>query len=221
MKKRASAAHNKFGISGVAPGMRLISIKVLKERKDSHEGEGTAATVARGVDFALQAGSQVINLSFGAPQLDPQLNRAIDEAVKRGVVVVAAAGNGGPRGRAMYPAAMGEVIAVSAVDVDNSFYVDGTAGDYIDLAAPGVNIISTTPDNSFDYTSGTSQAAAHVTGVVALLLEKRPHTSPKRIRDVLENNSLDLGARGKDKQFGSGLVDAYKALEALVASSRN
>jgi hypothetical protein len=212
----AAIPRNKFGISGVAPDVKLISIKAMKQKRDSHKGEGTTATVAQGVDFAIARKSHIINLSFGMEEPDSRLNDLVTEAIRRGVVVVAAAGNDGPRGRPMYPAALDGVIAVSAVDIDDSFYTDGTLGDYIDVAAPGVNVLSTMPDDSFDFTKGTSQAAAHVTGVVALLLEKRPNTSPKKIKDVLEKNSTDLGVRGRDNQFGSGLVDACRALEVLV-----
>lgn len=155
-------------------------------------------------------------MSFGAPGQDPEVSKIVRTAVSRGMVVVAAAGNRDPRGRPSYPAALSEVIAVSAVDPDSKPHASGAIGDYIDLAAPGVGILSTQPGNTFRDSDGSSEAAAHVTGVVALLLEKKANASPLQIKDVLESTSTDLGSKGKDRVFGSGLVNACKSLEALL-----
>lgn len=212
----AAVADNGFGINGVAPGARIISIKVLKQTSPTVSPEGSSVTVLSGTEFAIQSGAGVINMSYGLPRRDPTVTRQVKAAVGRGMVAVAAAGNGGPQGRPNYPAALSEVIAVSAVDVNQAFYSNGTPGAYIDVAAPGVNILSTMPGDAFQYRDGTSQAAAHVTGVVALLLSKRPRTPPKIIKAVLEQTPTDLGAGGKDIFFGSGLVDACKALETLI-----
>lgn len=209
--------HNRFGINGVAPGARIVSFKVLHQTSPSSEPEGTPITVGRGLDFAIRSKFRLINMSHGTTRQDPTVARLVRQARRQGVVVVAAAGNDGPGGRARYPAAMNdEVIAVSAVNNNRESYARGTRGDYIDLAAPGVNVLSTRPRDAFQYGDGSSLAAAHVTGVVALLLSKRPRTPPKRIQTVLEQTSTPLGAGGKDIVFGSGLVDACKALEVLL-----
>lgn len=216
----AAIPHNGFGISGVAPGAKLISIKVLKQKAGEAEPTGTAGVVVQGVDYAIQKRANVINMSFGTPERDPEVAKIVKAAVRRGAVVVAAAGNSGPQGVIMYPAALNEAIAVSAIGPNNSLYASGTSGDYIDLTAPGVDILSTSPGNAFTRSTGTSAAAAHVTGVVALLLEKKPHTSPIKIRELLEKTSTDIEPRDKDRLFGWGLVDACKALEALSGGGR-
>jgi subtilase family protein len=216
----AAIPHNGFGIAGVAPNAKIISIKVLKQKSAGTAPTGTADVIVQGVDFAIQKRANVVNMSFGSPRRDSEVARIVKTAVRRGAVVVAAAGNSGPRGLPTYPAALDEVIAVSAVGHDYSFYASGTTGDYIDLTAPGVDILSTSPGNIFRPSTGTSEAAAHVTGVVSLLLEKRPNTSPMRIKDLLESTSTDLGDRGRDRLFGSGLVNACKSLEALLEGSR-
>jgi subtilisin family serine protease len=216
----AADSRNGFGISGVAPDAKIISVKVLKQKAGNPEAyDGTSAIVSKGVNFAIEKKVNVINMSFGMPNEDKYLADGVRVAFAQGIVLVAAAGHRGRRSSHIYPAVLDEVIAVSAVSTDYSFYPSGIRGEYIDVAAPGVEIFSTWPGNAFNKNTGTSYAAAHVTGVVALLLEKKPNSSPKRIKDVLEATSRDLGVRGKDIIFGSGLVDACKSLEALVGGN--
>lgn len=229
----AAAPHKGLGISGVAPRAQIISVKVLKLRahdpagyvgvlkqgsKDPAEYVGTASDVLQGVDFAINRKVNVVNMSFGAPNYDQSLADAVRTAFAQGIVLVSAVGNKGleRRSKDMYPAALDEVIAVSAVDVNNNHYAEGNRSRYIDVAAPGVDILSTQPGNNFYRFTGTSCAAAHVTGTVALLLGTRPNTSPGRIKTVLEETSADLPPNGRDTFFGSGLIDACKSLEALV-----
>lgn len=213
----AAVPRNGFGIDGVAPGARIISIKVLKQTSPSGETDGSSVSVSMGIDYAILSKAHVINMSYGSPKEDPTVARVVKAAISRGIVVVVAAGNDGARGRLSYPAAVhAEVIAVSAVDNNRSPYLMGTRGDYIDVAAPGVDVLSTGPGDTFQYSSGTSAAAAHVTGVVALLLSKRPRTPPSRIKAVLEETATDLDPGGRDIIYGSGLVDACKAMGALV-----
>ena len=176
----AAIPRNGFGISGIAPDAEIISVKVLKQRPNSEKYDGTVFDILQGVEFAIVKRANVINMSFGKPNNDPRLAAQVRGAVKRGIVVVAAAGNDGPRAKPTYPAALKEVIAVSAVDVNNLSYDSGSRGDYIDVAAPGVDILSTWPGDGLNRSpGGTSEAAAHVTGVVALLLGKMPATSPR------------------------------------------
>ncbi len=211
---------NGFGINGVAPDARIISVKVLKQESGRSKPVGTSFAIVRGVDYAILKKANIVNMSFGAPGPDPNVSRIVRTAVSRGMVVVAAAGDGDPRGRPIYPAALSEVIAVSALGRDWKPRWSGASGDYIDLAAPGVGILSTQPGNTFRDSDGSSEAAAHVTGVVALLFEKKANASPSQIQDLLERTSLDLGSKGKDSIFGSGIVDACKALEALLVAGK-
>jgi subtilisin family serine protease len=212
--------HNGFGINGIAPDASIISIKVLKQASASDSTATTSNSFAavQGLLFAIRKKANVANLSFGAPRRDSIMADTVMAAVRGGMVVVAAAGNSGPQGRPDYPAALDGVIAVSAVGRDKMPYASGTVGDYIDLTAPGIGIHSTWPGNAFRDSKGSSEAAAHVTGVVALLLEKKPNASPIEIKNLLERTSTDLGPKGKDNVFGSGLVNACKALEELINS---
>jgi subtilisin family serine protease len=208
---------NHLGIDGVAPGATILPIKVLTQTSPQSGPEGTPVTVGRGLDFAIKSKVHLVNMSYGSTEPDPTIVRVVKRARALGIVLVAAAGNDGPGGQARYPAAMNdEVIAVAAVNNNRESYAGGTRGDYIDLAAPGVDVLSTWPRNVFQYGEGSSLAAAHVTGVVALLLSKRRRTTPKRIQTVLEQTSTPLGAGGKDIVFGSGLVDACRAMEMLL-----
>jgi subtilisin family serine protease len=214
----AAIPNNGVGIYGVAPDVKLLAVKVCRPRaKDRVEADSSSDMLGRGFDFAILKGANIINLSLGGPR-DPLIARLVRDAYARGIITVAAAGNGGPGGEPVYPAAMEKVLAVSAVDKRNELYEMATRGDYIDLVAPGVEIISTMPGARFDVYSGTSMAAPHVAGVIAILLEKHPNLSPAELRDIVEAAARDLGAPGKDVMFGSGLVDACNALERVAGS---
>ncbi len=211
----AAEPNNGIGISGVAPRTEILAVKACQpQAPQAVEAECWSLTLARGLDFAIQKAARVINLSLGGPK-DMLVTRLVDEAVNRGSVVVAAAGNDGPRGQPSFPAALPNVIAVTAVDAQEQLYAEATQGDFIDLAAPGVEILSTGPGNKFLVSSGTSLATAFVTGTVALALQQHPGLSPQAVQALLEQTAKDLGPPGKDPQFGSGLVDACKAVAQL------
>jgi subtilisin family serine protease len=108
------------------------------------------------------------------------------------------------------------VIAVTAVDAKNGLYPQATRGEFIDLAAPGVEIMTTMPGERFNVYSGTSMAAAHVSGIVALLFQVSPRASPDEIQRILEETAEDLGVPGKDRLYGSGRVDACRAVNRLI-----
>ena len=131
--------------------------------------------------------------------------------------MIGAAGNFGPGKPPAFPAAHTSVIAVTATDHNDKIYDRANRGSYIAVAAPGVNVLTTTPGDSYEMLSGTSIATAHVSGVVALLLEHDPNIDPKTIARLLKRSSRDLGPRGTDPDFGAGLIDAYKALKARQA----
>jgi subtilisin family serine protease len=153
-------------------------------------------------------------MSFAGPK-DPLLERLLDGAHDKGIVLVAAAGNGGPGAEAVYPGAHPSVIAVTAVDHADRLYVDANRGDYVAVAAPGVDILAPAPDGAYGVTSGTSMAAAHVSGVIALALEANPGLDTQAVRDLLTATAHDLGPAGRDDEFGAGKVNALDALTAL------
>jgi subtilisin family serine protease len=160
----------------------------------------------------------VINLSLGGPA-DLLLPRLVGRAVEVGIVVVAASGNAGPGAPPPFPAALSKVIAVTALDAREALYPQANRGEFIDLAAPGVEVMTTMPEERFNLVSGTSMAAAHVSGVVALALQLSPWLSPDEVQRILEETAEDLGSPGKDRLFGSGRVDACRAAQRLVGAA--
>jgi subtilisin family serine protease len=217
----AGDAENGGGIAGVAPGVKILAIKACHPLSpQAVPAQCWSMTLAKGLDFAIENKAAVINMSLGGPGgvADPLLKRMVDEATGRGIVVVAAAGNDGPQGKPGFPAALPNVVAVTAVDSKEQLYASATQGDFIDLAAPGVEILSTSPGGKFLVSSGTSLAAAFVTATAALILQEQPRLAPKALQTLLENTAKDLGPPGKDPQFGSGLVDACRAVAELTGN---
>jgi subtilisin family serine protease len=141
--------------------------------------------------------------------------RALAAANKRGIVLIAAAGNAGPKSAPLFPAADPNVIAVTATDSQDRLFQGSNRGHHVAVAAPGVDVLLPTPGANYQMSSGTSFAAAHVSGIVALVLQREPGLSPDSVRRVLLSTARDLGPRGRDKDFGAGLADAYEALVSL------
>jgi subtilisin family serine protease len=107
---------------------------------------------------------------------------------------------------------------VTATDTDDRLFPAANRGQHIAAAAPGVDIALLAADSSYQFASGTSFAAAHVSGVVALLLERKPNLTPENIRQLLMSSARRLGPKGRDNRFGAGLVDAFHAIRALEGS---
>ena len=215
-------------LMGLAPAVRILAIKAFRETANG--AEGSSFNIFKGLEFAVARGARVINMSFAGPN-DPLLERSIAAANEKGIVLVAAVGNAGPNSAPLYPAADPRVIAVTATDATDKLYTAGVRGNHIAVAAPGVDIVLLAPGGGFQFASGTSFAAAHVSAVIALLLERNGRLTPSAVRQVLLATARPLAAKGRDNQFGSGLVDAFQALtvvqrprstqrEALVASDR-
>lgn len=159
-----------------------------------------------------EKGVQIINLSFSGPR-DALVHRAIKKLESKGVIVVAAAGNDGPSAPPSFPAAYDEVVAVTAVDRNLAPYRYANRGDYISIAAPGVGIWTALGNQREGPQTGTSFAAPHVTGVLALnhsVIESMDGSlSPKeRALQVLNSNVMKLGGPQDKRIFGSGLVRA-------------
>lgn len=197
---------NEIGVLGVAPGASLYAVKVLDKT-----GSGYLSDVISGIEWAINNNMDVINMSLGSSSDVQALHDASDAAFAAGIVVVAAAGNdyGGP---VIYPAAYGSVIAVSATDSSNSLAGFSSVGAEVELAAPGVGILSTWNDGYYNTISGTSMAAPHVTGTVALVLSVNPNLTPVEVRTILHDTAEDLGTSGQDSYYGYGLVDAEAAV---------
>jgi subtilisin family serine protease len=207
-----AALNNSIGVVGVGPNIDLYAIKVLNAK-----GSGYLSDVIEGLDWAVDNGIKVVNMSLGTSQDVPSFREAIVRAYNAGVVIVAAAGNTG--GELVYPAAYPEVIAVSATDQNNQIASFSSRGPEVDLAAPGVNIYSTYKGQSYATLSGTSMAAPHVTGAAALIIDTKKCDlnldgvcTPSEVKQRLEQTAVDLGTPGKDNLYGSGLVNVYNAL---------
>ena len=206
----AIASHAK--LTGAAPQARLLAVAAFGAKPDT--AEGTTFSIAKGIDWALAKGARIINMSFTGPT-DPQIARRIADAHKSGVVLVAAVGNAGPKSPVLYPAAYAGVIAVTATDADDRLFKGANQGQHIAVAAPGVDILLAAPEGTYQMKTGTSFAAAEVSGVAALMLERKPALTGEGVRQILTTTARDLGPKGSDPQFGAGLVDAYQAVMAL------
>lgn len=202
-------------LAGVAPGATLLSARAFTTEPRRTAPESTSFILLKALDWSINRGANVINLSFAGGR-DPAMERVVAEAARRNVILVAAAGNGGPKAAPAYPAAYPQVIAVTAHDKADKLYVHANRGDYITVAAPGVDILVPTLKGSHMFMSGTSMASAYVSGIIALMLERSPHLMPDRATTLLTETAGDLGKPGRDNEFGAGRVDAHAALESLI-----
>ena len=157
---------NGFGIAGIAPGAALVSIPVCRPTAGAG-GRCTIYDLLQGLDQAWDAQAQIVNLSLSGPP-NVLLERGVARLEELGAVVVAAAGNEGTRDR-RYPAAYPSVIGVGAVDREGRLFEASNRGPWVELMAPGVDVLSTVPGSAFAFGNGTSLAAAHVTGSLAVL----------------------------------------------------
>ena len=208
----AIAAHRR--LIGIAPAARLLAVHAFSS-SSADSAEATSAHILMGIDWAIRKGAKIINMSFAGPD-DPMLQLALQKAHDKGVILIAAAGNMGPKSPPLYPGADPNVIAVTATDINNKLPPQANQGPYIAVAAPGVDILEPAPAG-YQLSTGTSVAAAHVSGIAALLLDRDPTLDPAGIRDVLTSSAKDPGHKGRNDQFGFGVVDPYRALMALDA----
>lgn len=197
------------GIAGailaVAPGARIDAIRVFST---TAKPESTTSNILQGLDWAVNNNVRIVNMSFTGPQ-DPSMERALKAAYDKGVILIAAVGNAGPGALPLFPAADPHVIAVTATDIEDRLFRDANNGPHVAIAAPGVDILVPAPAGQYQVTTGTSVAAAHVSGVVALLLERNPGLTPADVREILVASAKPLGPAN---QFGAGLVDPARAL---------
>jgi subtilisin family serine protease len=204
----AIAAHRTM--LGTAPRVGLLTVRAFGTR--ANNVEGTTFNILKGLDWAAAQGARVVNMSFAGPS-DPRLRDALAKAKQKGMVLIAAAGNAGPSSPPLYPAADPNVIAVTATDPDDKIFPGANRGNHIAVAAPGVDILAPAPDGTYQFTTGTSVAAAEVSGVVALMIERNPALTPNEVKKILMDTAKRIGPKGKD--FGAGLVDALQAVSAV------
>ena len=208
----AADTDNGIGIAGISWGARAMVVKVLDE-----EGEGYYYDIAQGMQYAADHGAQVINLSLGGEPSSQLLQDAADYAHQRGVLLVAAAGNDG--GQVLYPARYDTVMAVAATDNEDQRVRFSNHGAEVDIAAPGVGILSTWPWlDGYHSKRGTSMAAAHVSGAAALLWSWLPVLTNEQVQRRLESHADDVNEEtypGRDHYLGWGRLNVYRAIAGL------
>ncbi len=231
----AQTTNNGLGVAGIAYKTAIMPVKVL-----AADGTGAISAIAQGIRWAADNGAKVISMSLGAtasPKNLTVLSDAVTYAAGKGVVLVAASGNGGTT-TVEYPAAYPSVIAVGATTYDNTRAYYSNTGTALDLVAPGgtdqadlngdgqpdmilqqtLNPTTKDPaDINYWFMCGTSMATPHVSAVAALLFAAGA-TSGDQVRQILQSTATDLGTAGFDTTFGYGLVNATAALEALLSA---
>jgi hypothetical protein len=205
----AARINNGVGIAGMAGGATIMPVDVF------NYAIGTYEDLIRAIIYATDNGARVINMSLGATSYSRGEEAAVDYAWNHGVVVVAAAGNTG-RNTYHYPAAHRNAIAVAATDANDNRAGFSTYGDFVDVAAPGVSVLSTLTSGGYGAMSGTSMATPHVAGLAALLFSLNPQLTNTQVRELIETNVDDFGAAGWDPYFGSGRINARKSLAVAV-----
>jgi serine protease len=215
----AAKSNNAIGVSGAAPGVQILPVKVL-----CADGSGFTSDVADGIMWAVDAGADVINLSLGGGPTSGE-QAAVEYARDNDVVVIAAGGNDGAGGPASYPAAYSDaypnVIAVAATDNANGHPPYGTTGAYLDVAAPGgvpaagcnatVEVLSTWNDGGYCAIAGSSMATPHVSAAAALLRAANGACTAEQVRSRLKATAMDLGTPQEDAMFGAGIINPVLA----------
>ena len=201
-------------VEGVAPEAEILAVRAFWTRRPGAQPETDTYTLLAAVDWAVRNSAKILNMSFTGSR-DAALHEALEAANKKGVVLIAAAGNGGPKAAPAFPAAYPGVIAVTAVDEADRRYKHANRGGYIAVAAPGVDILAPVERGRHSYLSGTSFAAAYVSGIAALLLEQNPGLDAAGLAALLAGGADDLGPAGRDDDFGAGRVNAYSSLKLV------
>lgn len=210
----AAARGNGIGVEGIAPNAQILPVRAL----DS-SGLGWASDVAEAILWAHRQGADVVNLSLAGPSQSAAISAAIDSVTtdtsrgKAPTIVVAAAGNSGGNYSEMWPAAHPRVIAVASTDSADQVAASSSRGGWVDVAAPGVSILSTCTGSTYCYKSGTSMAAPLVAGVAALLREQAPQRTGGDVAGTLQGTALDIDRLGRDDASGWGRIDVAASVD--------
>jgi subtilisin family serine protease len=187
--------------------VKLLAVRAFSESGES--AQSTTFSVLKSVDWAASKNARIINMSFAGPP-DELLREMLVKANARGIVLIAAVGNSGPRSPPLYPAADPGVIGVTATDVDDKLMPQANRGPQVAVAAPGVEILAAAPDGKYLMTSGTSVAAAPASGVAALLLASKPNQTPGQVRASLIRAATRIP--GKRNEVGAGVIDTLAVI---------
>ena len=202
-----AALDNDIGVVGVAPEVELYAVKVL-----NWNGSGSCSDILSGIEWAIDNGMHVVNMSFGSLFEWPSAVRtSLEKAYQAEIVLVAGAGGAGDRGIISAPARYEPVIAVGATDQQDVRASFSCTGSTLELMAPGVGILSTSRGGGYCTGNGLSLSTPHVTGVAALLIASGVRNNFE-VRQILQRTAEDLGPPGLDSWYGYGLVNAAKAV---------
>lgn len=200
----AAATNNDEGIAGGCPNCRLIVAKALDL------SGGSASDISKAIRWSVNEGAKVVNVSSAGPA-DEELESAVDYAEDNGTVVVAAVTNQGGADTKYYPAAYDTVLAVAATDESDKIASPSCHGHWVDVVAPGTDIISASLDGGYRSDSGTSFAAPQVAALAALLVEQG--YNPREVRSLIKETAVDLGTPGLDECYGYGRINAARAVQ--------
>jgi hypothetical protein len=203
-------------LMGGAPQAKILAIRAFVIAPTGVES--STFVILKSLDYAAAHGAQIVNMSFAGPK-DLLVERGVAAIAGKGIVLVAASGNGGPKSPPLYPAANPNVIAVSATDAQDKLFAASTRGPQVAIAAPGDNIFLPAPNGKYQMNSGTSFSAAYVSALAALVLERNPALKPEEVRTILTKTARDLGSPGRDDLFGAGEADAYAAVTAVQGTT--
>jgi subtilisin family serine protease len=211
----AATTDNGVGVAGLAFGCRVMTLRAGTSRGLLQEDD-----VAQAIVYAVENGARIINMSFGDTVVSPLLRDVMRFAFERGVVLVASAGNSGDD-EAHYPSGFDEVLAVGATDAEDRLASFSSRGSWVDLVAPGRDVLTTARGNQYSNFSGTSASAPVVSALAGLVLSLQPTLAPEAVKGILLSTAVDLGELGWDPIFSGGRIDALRALQvprAAVAS---
>jgi subtilisin family serine protease len=197
-----------IGVAGVAWSDTIMPLVVL----DS-SGYGTVANVASAITYAADHGAKVINISLAFNGSTSTLQNAVNYAWNHGVVIVAAAANASTN-TPYYPAALPNVIAVSAVDQNDNLASFSNYGNWITVSAPGVSVYTTANGGGYLYGSGTSVSSPIVAGLAALVFSANPNLTNAQVVNLITSNADDVGAPGFDVANGWGRINVQRTLQA-------
>jgi hypothetical protein len=206
--------NNTTGIAGIAPNARLLPVKVLDNR-----GVGTHIDVAEGIIYATNMGARIINIGFAGRGNSSVLRNAITYALSRNVIIIAPSGNDSGTVN-NYPASYPSVVSVGAVNNAGTVAPTSTRSSFLSLTAPGVSIVSTGRGNTYLTASGTSLAAAHVSGVAAMLAGQPQFINqPGLLLTALFATAQDRGTAGRDPVYGYGVMQANNAANYIITTA--
>jgi len=198
------------GFQGLVPFVTLKSASVVRQHE--HAEIATAESIARAMDWFINEDVQIVNVSLTSPNANKIADFMFVESINNGLIVFAAAGNDGQKLSSTYPAVLPGVITITAVDAQGNTLATANQGNYIDFAAPGVDIWTVSEKQQGQYRSGTSFAVPHAVSIAALYLGQQAGLSRERLFENMQFNVIDLGSRGYDKHYGWGQLQVNQKM---------